>query len=106
MALARGYDFLPGPTKNRPLAWSVEEDDGGSTLGRLLFVTVEPHSLGGGGGQHRGRQTGMWLQGLLLAEPPPRVVGHTCDRDEAAMEKGIEGGRQGEAFIKKVRMRK
>jgi hypothetical protein len=39
-------------------------------LGRLLFVTAEPHSLGGGGGQHRGRQTGTWPQGLLLAELP------------------------------------
>jgi hypothetical protein len=26
------------------------------------------------------------LRGLLLAEPPPRVAGHTCDRDEAATE--------------------
>jgi hypothetical protein len=55
-------------------------------LGRLLFVTVEPHSLGGGSGQHRGRWTGTWSQGLLLAEPPPRVGGHTSDGDEAATE--------------------
>jgi hypothetical protein len=59
---------------------------GGGVLGRLLFVTAEPHSLGGGGGQHQGRQTGTWPGGLLLAEPPPRVVGHTCDGDEAATE--------------------
>jgi hypothetical protein len=26
---------------------------GGGMTGRLLFVTAEPHSLGGGGGQHR-----------------------------------------------------
>jgi hypothetical protein len=51
---------------------------GGSALGRLLFVTVEPLSRGGGGGQHRGRRTGMWPRGLLLAEPPPG--------DEAATE--------------------
>jgi hypothetical protein len=61
---------------------------GGDTLGRLLFVTAEPHSLGGGGGQHRGRWTaprkmdGDVAAGLLLAGPPHRVAGHTCDRDE------------------------
>jgi hypothetical protein len=81
---------------------------GGGTLGWLLFVTMEPHSLGRGGGQHRGRRTGTSPRGLLLAEPPPRVAGHTCDGDEAATEarKGIEGGRQGRVFIKKVRIRK
>jgi hypothetical protein len=31
---------------------------------------VEPHSLCGGGGQHRGRRTGTWPRGLLLVEPP------------------------------------
>jgi hypothetical protein len=55
---------------------------GGGALGRLLFITAEPHSLGGGGRQHQGRRTGTWLRGLLLAEPPPRVMGHTCDGDE------------------------
>jgi hypothetical protein len=59
---------------------------GGGALGRLLFVTVEPHSLGEGGEQHRVRQTGTWPRGLLLAEPPPRVASHTCYGDEAAME--------------------
>jgi hypothetical protein len=69
-------------------------------LGRLLFITAEPHSLGGGGGQHRGRQTGTWLRGFL-AEPPPRVGGHTCDGDEAATEtrkaEAGEGDRRGKA---------
>jgi hypothetical protein len=55
-------------------------------LGRLLFVTAEPHYLGVGGGQHRGRRTGTWPRGLLLAEPPPRVASHTCDADEATTE--------------------
>jgi hypothetical protein len=79
---------------------------GGGALGRLLFVTAEPHSHGWGGGQHRGRWMGMWPRGLLLAEPPSRVAGHTCDRDEAATKtrKGIEGRRQGRPFIKKVWM--
>jgi hypothetical protein len=54
------------------------------TLGRLLFVTAEPHSLGGGGGQHRGRRMGTWPRGLFLAEP--RVAGHTCDEDEVVTE--------------------
>jgi hypothetical protein len=71
---------------------------GGVALGRLLFVTAEPHSLGGGGGQHRGRRTGTWPRGLLLAEPPPRVAGHTCDGDEAATKtrktKAGEGDRR------------
>jgi hypothetical protein len=71
-----------GPTKNRPLLWSAEEDAWGGALGWLLFVTVKPHSLGGGGGQHRGRWTGKWPLGLLLAEPPLRVAGHTCDGDK------------------------
>jgi hypothetical protein len=60
---------------------------GGGMTGRLLFVTAEPHSLGGGGGQHRWRRTGTWPRGLLLVEPPPRVAGHTCNGDE-------EGGSQ------------
>jgi hypothetical protein len=65
----------------------------GGVLGCLLFVTAEPHSLGGGSGQHRGRRTGTWPRGLLIAEPPPRVAAHTCDGDEAATEtRKAEGG--------------
>jgi hypothetical protein len=52
------------------------------TWSSLHFITAEQHSLGEGGGQHRGRWTGMWPRGLILAEPPPRVAGHTCDGDE------------------------
>jgi hypothetical protein len=70
---------------------------GGGALGWLLFVTAEPHSLGGGSGQHGGRRTGTWPQGLLLAElPPPRVAGHTCVGDEAAMETRKAGAREGD----------
>jgi hypothetical protein len=58
---------------------------GGGALGRLLFVTAEPHSLGGGSRQHRGRRMGTWPWGLLLAEPPGNA-GHTCDKDEATTE--------------------
>jgi hypothetical protein len=68
----------------------------GGMLGRLLFVTLEPHSLGGGGGQHRGRRTGTWPRGLLLAEPHPRVPGHTCDGDEAATEMRKAEAREGD----------
>jgi hypothetical protein len=69
---------------------------GGGTFGRLLFVTAKPHSLGGGGGQHRGRQTGTCPRCLLLAEPPPRVAGHTCDEDEAAKETRNVEAREGD----------
>jgi hypothetical protein len=68
----------------------------GGAMGRFLFVTAEPHSLGGGDGQHRGRWMGTWSRGLLLAEPPPRVVGHTCDRDEAAAETRKEEATEGD----------
>jgi hypothetical protein len=75
---------LPPPGRRRTdLFHGVpRKTHGGGALGWLLFVTMEPHSLGGGSGQHRGRRTGTWPWGLLLAEPPPRVVGHTCDGDE------------------------
>jgi hypothetical protein len=64
----------------------LRKTHGGGMLGWLLFVTAEPHSLGGGSGQHRGRRTGTWPRGLLLTEPPPKVAGYTCDVDEAATE--------------------
>jgi hypothetical protein len=57
----------------------------GGALGRLLFVPAEPHSLGKGGGQHRGRRMGTCPQGLLLTEPP-LVANHPCDKDEATTE--------------------
>jgi hypothetical protein len=103
----------PGRRKTDVFHGVPRKTHGGSALGRLLFVTAEPHSLGGGGGHHRGRQTGTWPRGLLLAELPPRVAGHTCDGDKAATEtrkaKGRGGDRRrkvGRAFIKKVWMRK
>jgi hypothetical protein len=79
---------LPAPGRRRTGLFhgALRKTHKGGVQGRILFVTAEPHSLGGGGGQHRGRRTGTWPRGLLLAEPPPRVVGHTCDTDEAAME--------------------
>jgi hypothetical protein len=74
---------------------------GGGALGRLLFVTVEPHCFSEGGGQHRGRRMRMCPRGLLLAEPPPRVVGHSYDVNEAATEtrkaETREGGRMRKA---------
>jgi hypothetical protein len=79
---------LPPPGRRRANLFhgAPRKTHGGGALGRLLFVTVEAHSLGGGGRQHQGRQTGTWPRGLLLAEPPPRVASHTCDGDEAATE--------------------
>jgi hypothetical protein len=79
---------LPPPGRRRTSLFhgAQRKTHRGGALGRLLFITAEPHSLGGGGGQHRGRQTGTWPRSLLLAEPPPRVAGHTCDGDEATTE--------------------
>jgi hypothetical protein len=71
----------PWPTKNRPLPWSAEKDK----LGRLIFIATEPHFLGGGGGQHRGRWLGTWSRGFLRAEPPPRVAGHPYKGDKEAI---------------------
>jgi hypothetical protein len=48
----------PGPTKNWSLPWSTEEDTRGWRTGMAPFITVEPHSLGRGGGQHRERRMG------------------------------------------------
>jgi hypothetical protein len=78
--------WLPPPGRRRTGLFygASRKTHRGDELGWLLFVTAEPHSIGGVGGQHRGRWMGMWPRGLLLAEPPPRVAGHTCDRDEAA----------------------
>jgi hypothetical protein len=74
----------PGPTKNRPLLWSAEEDARGRRAGTIPLHHRGTSLSWWGGGQHRGRRMGTWPRGLLLAEPPPRVAGHTCDGDEAA----------------------
>jgi hypothetical protein len=103
----------PGPTKNRPLPWSTEEDARGGALGRLLFVTTEPHSLGGtvdsteedGRGRGRGASS---LQNLPLESRaiPATKTRLRWRRGRWKPEKGIEGRRQGGSFIKKVQMRK
>jgi hypothetical protein len=89
----------------------LRKTHGGGALGRLLFFTAEPHSLGRGGGLHRRRRTGTWPRGLLLAKPPPRVADHTCNWDDTMTETrkaevGEGDRRRGGAFIKKVRMQK
>jgi hypothetical protein len=88
---------LPPPGRRRTDLFhgAPSKTHGGGVLGWLLFITVEPHSLGGGGGQHRGRWTGTWPRGLLLAEPP-RVAGHTCDEDEDATETRKAEAREGD----------
>jgi hypothetical protein len=52
LALARVYGFLSWADKEKTLSLhgALRKTHGGSALGRLLFVTAEPHSLGGGGG--------------------------------------------------------
>jgi hypothetical protein len=79
---------LPPPDRRRTCLFhgAPRKAHGGSVLGQLLFITTESNSVGGGTGRHRGRQTGTWSRGLLLAEPPPRVAGHTCDGGEAVTE--------------------
>jgi hypothetical protein len=37
-----------------------------------------------------------WGHDLLLAEPRPRVAGHPCDGDEAAMETRKAEAREGD----------
>jgi hypothetical protein len=73
---------------------------GGGALEQLLYITVETHSLGGGGGQHRGRRMGTWSRGLLLQNLPleSRAIPATETRLQRRRgrrkpEKGIEGGR-------------
>jgi hypothetical protein len=56
----------PGPKKNRPLPWRAEKTHRGGVLGRLLFVTAEPHSLGGvtDSTEEDGRGRGRWASSL------------------------------------------
>jgi hypothetical protein len=83
------------PTKNQPLPWSAEEDTRGGALGWLLFVTAEPHSLGGGGRQRRGKRTKTWPRGLLHAEPP--LESRAIPATETRKAEGGEGGRRWKA---------
>jgi hypothetical protein len=83
---------------------------GGGALGRLLFVIAEPHSLGGGGRQHRGRRTGTWPWGLVLAEPPldSQAIPATemrlrRIRGRWKPEKGIEAEGRAERLLKRFR---
>jgi hypothetical protein len=75
---------LPPPGRRRTDLFhgAPRKTHGGGALGQLLFVTAEPHSLVEGGEQYRGRRTRTWPRGLLLAEPPHRVAGQTCNGDE------------------------
>jgi hypothetical protein len=83
----------------------------GGTLGQLLFVTAVPHSLGGAADSteedRRGRgRRASFLQNLPLESWAIPVMERMMRRRRGRrkLEKGIEGGRQGRAFIKKVRM--
>jgi hypothetical protein len=86
----------PGPTKNRPLPWSTEEDAQGQCAG------TAPLRHRGTSLSWRGRLTapmkmdGMWPRGLLLVESPPRVAGHTYDGDEAATKTRKAEAREGD----------
>jgi hypothetical protein len=65
---------------------SAEEDARGRCAGTAPPRNRRTSLSWRGGSQHLGRRTGTWPWGLLLAEPPPRVVDHTCGGDEAATE--------------------
>jgi hypothetical protein len=82
-------------------------------LGRLLFVTSEPHSLGGAADstEEDGRGRGCGASSLQNLPLESRAIPATDTRlrrrrGRRKSENGIEGGRQGGAFIKNVRMRK
>jgi hypothetical protein len=106
---------LPSPGRRR--TWLFHEaprkTHGGDALGRLLFVAAEPHSLGGaensteknGRGHSRGASS---LQNLPLESRaiPMTEMRLRWRRGWRKLVKGIEGGRRGKVFIKKVRMRK
>jgi hypothetical protein len=86
---------------------------GGGALGWLLFVTAAPHSLGGvedsteEDGWGHGREASS-LQNLPVESRaiPATETRLRRRRGRRKLEKGIEGGRRGGAFIKKVRMSK
>jgi hypothetical protein len=106
---------LPPPGQRRTSLFhgASRKTHGGSALGWLLFVTAEPHSLGGGGGstEEDGWGCGRGASSLQNLPLESRAIRATETRLRQRRgrwkpEKGIEGGRQGGAFIKKVRMRK
>jgi hypothetical protein len=103
----------PGPTKNRPLPWSAEED----ARGRHARTTPLHHR--GTSLSWRGRWTAPRNTNRDVASGPPpcrtppdsRAIPATETRlrrkqGRRKLEKGIEGERQGATFIKKVRMHK
>jgi hypothetical protein len=106
---------LPPQAKEEPTS-SMERRGRHTGATRWNGSSSSPRNLtllAGGGGQHRGRRPGTWPRGLLLAEPPleSRAIPATETRlrrrrGRRKPEKGIEGGRQGRAFIKKIRMHK
>jgi hypothetical protein len=82
LSLARVYGFLPRADEEP--ACSMERR--GRRTGRRTGTA--PLHLHGTSLSWQGQQTapsktdGDVLQGLLLAEPPPRVASHPCDGDE------------------------
>jgi hypothetical protein len=113
LALARVYGFLPRANEERTSSMEhrgrrtgAARWDGSSSSPRNLTLL--------GGGQTAPRKMDVDVATTTsLQNLPPRVAGHTCDgmrlrrgRGTRNPEKGIEGGRRGGAFIKKVWIRK
>jgi hypothetical protein len=66
LALTRVYSFLPGPTKNRPLPWSAEEDT------RERRARTAPLRHRGTSLSWQGRRTApRKTDGDVAARPPP-----------------------------------
>jgi hypothetical protein len=61
---------LPGRRRTDLFHGVPRKTHGGGALGWLLFITTEPHSLGGGCRQHRGRWTGTWPRASSLQNLP------------------------------------
>jgi hypothetical protein len=100
------HQHSPRPTKNQPLPWSAEEDARGaarwggssSSPGNLTLLAGAAVST-----EEDGRRRGRVASSLQNLPLELRVITATETRKP---EKGIEGGRRGRAFIKKVWMRK
>jgi hypothetical protein len=99
----------PGPMKNQPLLWSAEEDArggaGSSSSPRNLTLLAGAADNNEEDGRGRGRGASS-LQNLALQSRAIPASETRLRRGRRKPEKGIEGGRRGGVFIKKVRMRK
>jgi hypothetical protein len=113
LVLARVYGFLPRADEEPTSSMERRGRRRGSAMGQLLFVTSEPHSLGGEADnteecrRGRGRRASS-LQNLHLESRAIPATDTSLQRTlgRRKPENGIEGGSRGRVLIKKVWMRK